>query len=91
MRLFDLSDEQQIQFAEEVKRFLSTNIARYIFDRAADNIDAATKELVLADPDNSKAIRDLQSEIKVNQAVGLWFAEAIQIGEDAKAAGDMHE
>lgn len=76
--------EQEIAFGAEVAGFLTTNIARYIFDRAAENKEQAVALLIDVDPEDAKTIRKLQATITLNSTVGLWLQEAIQAAVDAR-------
>jgi len=74
--------EAVIRFAAEVKHFLGSNVARFVFDRAAENVDNSVERLKTVDPDDSKLIRDIQYDIKLNSTVGLWLKEMLQAGMD---------
>lgn len=88
MNLNSMNDEERIVFAGEVDQFLKSRIARYLFDHAAENVDVAKNLLVAVDPDDAKAVRELQYEIRLNNAVGVWLYEVLKAGIDAR---DMME
>lgn len=72
--------EQSIAFGFEVEAFLSSDIGKYLIQRADEEIEDAVEELKRADPDIPSVIRALQSKISVAESIQYWLAEAIQDG-----------
>jgi hypothetical protein len=72
-------------FGEEVRRFLQDDrIGRYIVAKAAEQVESSLLELKEVDPEDAKAIRTIQTKIRVAESVVGWLAEAIDNGERAK-------
>lgn len=75
---------EQAVFGEEVRRFLTEDrIGRYIVAKAGAAMENGVMLLKDVDPDDPKAIRDIQFKIRVAEAVMGWLGEAIDDGERA--------
>jgi hypothetical protein len=76
---------EQAVFGEEVRRFLQEDrIGRYITAKAAQQTESGLLELKDIDPEDAKAIRAIQTKIRVAESVVSWLAEAIDNGERAQ-------
>lgn len=76
---------EQAVFGEEVRQFLAQDrIGRYIVQRAATEAENALMELKDVDPEDGKAIRAIQSRIRVAESVVSWLVEAVDNGERAR-------
>lgn len=76
--------KQQIDFGFQVEAFLRSEIGQYLVKRAEDQISAAVEQLKVADPEDAKAVRAIQNEIKVAESLQYWLADAITAGENAQ-------
>lgn len=75
---------EQAVFGEEVRRFLAEDrIGRYIVAKAGAAMEDGVMQLKDVDPDDPKAIRNIQFKIRVAEAVMGWLGEAIDDGERA--------
>jgi hypothetical protein len=76
---------EQAVFGEEVRRFLQNDrIGRYIVAKAAEQVESSLLELKDMDPEDARAIRAIQTKIRVAESVVGWLAEAIDNGERAR-------
>lgn len=86
-------DLQQIRnviaFGMDVEQFGKSPIGVYLIERANRDAEAATNELKTVDPENPKAIRDLQNKARTAELFLSWLGEAVSAGENAQAA--FHE
>lgn len=83
----DLPDPkmEQAVFGEEVRRFLvEDRIGRYITAKAAEEVMNGLEQLKDVDPDDARAIRAIQTKIRVAESVVSWLAEAVDNGERAQ-------
>lgn len=79
------SDEMRLAvFGRQVEMFLESDVGTYIVQCADTEIDAATEKLKDVNPEDPKAIRDLQFKIRVAQSVVGWLGDAIRSGAQAK-------
>ena len=69
----------------EASQFFATRIGRHVIESAEREIDQGYRELAEVDPDDSKAIRDIQMRIRVARAAPQWLAKAITDGEIAES------
>lgn len=76
--------ERDIELANAAKDFLSSPLARHIFDRAAEVVDQCRQALTECDPEDVKEIRRLQEEIRRQNGLGMWITEILHTGEQAK-------
>lgn len=79
------SDEMRLAvFGRQVEMFLETDVGTYIVRCAQSDIETATEKLQSVDPEDPKAIRELQFKIRVAQSVMGWLGDAIRSGSQAK-------
>lgn len=78
--------QRTIAFGLDVEAFVKSPIGVYLADRAESEINDAMEQLKVADPENPKAIRDLQARIWRADSFQRWLAEAIQDGWQAEQA-----
>lgn len=76
----------QIAFGLDVKVFMESPIGRYLAMRANSNIETALDAMRSVDPEDPKAIRILQNEIKCAENFLQWMGEAVTEGENAERA-----
>lgn len=85
-----MSEEREllhkVGMSMEAEAFLGSNLGRYIVAQAEAERENAIKTLIEADPDDAKAIRDLQNRIWLADSMQFWLANLILDGKNA-----MHE
>ena len=75
----------------EAERFMRSRVGLFIIDRAEQEIERAYQDLAAVDPENSAAIRALQSQIAVARAIPQWLGLAIQDGVQAESLIEEEE
>lgn len=75
---------QQAEFGLQVQSFLQSKIGRYLIQRAEAQVEEATEGLKTVDPEDPKAIRELQNQVAVAASVQYWLADAILAGDSAQ-------
>lgn len=78
-----------IDFGFEVEAFLKSDIGQYLINRAEGEIETAVEELKHVEPEDTTAVRNIQTRIKVAESVLYWLAEAISAGNLAQQ--ELHE
>lgn len=79
-----MTDLLQIaQLGVEAEAFKSTNLGRYLFQKADDEIIEALHELARVDPTNVKRITELQNQSYRANSFMTWIDEAIESGNFA--------
>ena len=68
----------------DIEAFMRGAVGQYVANRANAEIEEARERLESVDPDDPKAIRDLQFVIAVARATTSWIAEAIEEGKNAE-------
>lgn len=76
--------QAQIAFGLDVQAFMRSSIGVYLTAKANNDIDAALESLKTADPEDAKAIRTLQNDIKCAENFLLWMGEAVTDGENSQ-------
>jgi len=72
-------------FGRQVELFLETDVGQYLQQCAETDVAEAMGKLRYADPEDPKAIRELQFKIRVAEAVVGWLSDAINAGQQARA------
>jgi uncharacterized FAD-dependent dehydrogenase len=75
--------EAVITLGMDAEAFMRSNVGRYLAQRAAEEIEVARTSLETVDPEDAKAVRDLQFVIAVARATTSWMKEAIDDGRNA--------
>ena len=70
------------------KEFMASEFGKHIASKASEEIDEALAQMIDADPEDAKAIRELQTKIKVAQTAVSWLMDTIGEGENAMRALD---
>jgi len=70
-------------FGQQVEQFLSSEIGRYLIDRAEREAEHAADALKTVHPWRTRRIRELQNIIWVSERVQKWLGEAILDGRQA--------
>ena len=78
-----------IDFGFEVEAFLNTDIGKFLITRAEGEVETAVEELKRVEPDDTTAVRNIHTRIKVAESVLYWLAEAISAGNLAQQ--ELHE
>ena len=81
---------ESASFGEAATIFLSSDMGKYIVQKATDEIDAAVGELMDADPFECKKVAELQQRIRAAQGALVWFGEAIDEGRLALEQLEEH-
>jgi hypothetical protein len=79
-------DVRRAVFGRQVEHFLESDIGQYLAQCAQADIEEATEKLCRVDPEDPKAIRELQNKIRVAESVMGWLADAIRSGEQSHEA-----
>ena len=77
---------QAIAMGMDAARFLDSSVGRYLVMRSEQKVMEALEGMKTVDPEDARAVRALQNEIKVGEAVQYWIAEAINEGFNAEQA-----
>lgn len=75
---------RQVGLGFDIEAFLSTPVGIYLTERAESDIKEAVAELCNADPENPKAIREIQNRIHRAESFQQWLAEGVQAGRQAE-------
>jgi len=73
----------QAELGEEARRFLESDLGKYIIGVARQEAQLALVKLSTADPTNVEYVRSIQNECKVAKLFEEWLIEALQAGEQA--------
>ncbi len=73
-----------IDFGFQVQAFLSSDIGKYLIDRAETQVADAAEQLKRVDPENPTRIRALQHLVNVGEDIQYWLADAIRAGYAAQ-------
>lgn len=74
---------REAKFMFEVTDFLETPIGRYLVARSDEEIERSLQALSKVDPENAKAVRELQTKIRVASSWQDWLADVITEGRNA--------
>jgi len=81
----------EARFGIEVEGFLNTSVGRYLIGRAEIEEQEALQSLGEVDPEDPKAIREIQFKLQVARAVPRWIQDAIQSGRIAQATIEVED
>ena len=79
-------DEELLSLARmgvDAESFMGTKLGKFLTMKAMAEIEAATAELIAADPYDGKANTDLRNQINVAGMFLTWLRESINIGHVA--------
>lgn len=84
-------DEVELLIAEvrlglQTKEFLSSPLGKYISGRAMKSKEEALEAMMLADPNDTETIRELQFRARLPSIVFTWLDEAINQAQHAEEA-----
>lgn len=74
---------EALELGEETRHFLNSRLGQHIVKRAEADIASALLFLQTVDPDDSKAIRNLQNKIFIARSIPDWIDEAVKSAEQA--------
>lgn len=74
----------EVAFGLDVQQFMTTSMGKYLTQRAQIEIDDAKDGLVDVDPEDHRAVRELQNKAKVASMFLEWMGEAVTTGEMAQ-------
>ena len=84
-------ENQQIQelqgviaFGMDTQAFMGGQLGRFLQAKANAQIAQAQEDLCTANPDDPKAIRDLQNKVAVAAMFLSWMGEAVEEGRNAE-------
>jgi hypothetical protein len=77
-------DVRRAVFGRKVELFLESDVGQYLEQCAAAEMEEAAEKLKSVNPEDPKAIRDLQFKIRVAESVVNWLADAIRSGQQAR-------
>ena len=63
---------------EQAQAFINSDLGQYIIRKSSEEVDAATVELINCEPEDSRKIRKLQTDINVASKAVEWILHAIQ-------------
>ena len=67
----------------DAEAFAKSDIGKFLIGKAKAEVEAATAELIDAEPGDWKANNDIRNKIHVARMFLVWLDEAIQIGRHA--------
>lgn len=67
----------------DAEAFSKSDIGKFLIAKAQAEIEAATEDLIDADPSDWKANQDIRNKIHVARMFLVWLDEAIQVGRHA--------
>lgn len=67
----------------DAEAFARSDIGKFLIGKAQAEIDAATSELIDADPANYQINREIRNKIHVARMFLVWLSEAIEVGRHA--------
>jgi hypothetical protein len=76
----------EAELGDEARKFLDGDLGKWLVGCAEQEVQAAQEALETADPNNEKAIRDLQNKAWRGRRFKEWLAELVSRGEGAIAA-----
>lgn len=71
-------------FGRQVELFLESEIGEYLRQCAQAEIDNAVRALSEVDAEDPKAVRQIQTKLKVAESVMGWLGDAITQGQQAR-------
>lgn len=74
---------EALELGEETRNFLNTKLGKHIKKCAEREIASACCELQTVDPEDSKRIRELQTQIQIARSVPDWIDAAIASADQA--------
>jgi hypothetical protein len=78
-------DLQVMALGVEAEAFCKSSLGRALTQRAKDEIESGVEDLKEADPEDPKAIREIQNRIWRASAFIVWLAEIVQEGTNKEA------
>jgi hypothetical protein len=64
----------------DAEAFSKSDIGKFLIGKAQAEIEAATSELIAADPADVKANTEIRNKIHIARMFLVWLDEAIQVG-----------
>lgn len=71
------------ELGEEARKFLQSDLYRCITGMAEQEVRKAQEALAEVDPEDAKAVRALQQQIKLFQTFESWLIELVSEGNNA--------
>lgn len=82
-----MDDEKQLYkdaiLGQDAEQFFTTELGQWVLKKSLAESEKAATELRAVDPENSKAVRELQNEIMIAERCLIWFNNAIRAGKQA--------
>jgi hypothetical protein len=73
----------QAEIGEQARKFVESDVGQCLIGMSHQEIQKAKDKLANVDPDDAKAIRNLQNDIKVATFFEQWLVELINNGNNA--------
>lgn len=68
---------EQVRLGIDIERLFGSRVGAYLLDKIKSTREEALDALADVDPNNPKAIRDLQFKVKVVDAIDGWLSDAV--------------
>lgn len=75
---------RRITLGLDMQQMLRSNVGRHLITRAEEERAATLEKFKSVDPENPKAIRNLQCELAVIDKLQQWMADAVADGDQAE-------
>lgn len=76
--------QARVAFGLDVQQFMGTSMGQYLQARANSEIEAAKDALVTVDPEDLRAVRNLQNDAKAAAMFLDWMGQAVDEGKAAE-------
>lgn len=73
-----------VELGLDAQKFLNTNLGRYLYQRALQEVEERLAEMKTVKPTDSEHIAQLQFDIRVAEQVFIWLDNAINEGVAAE-------
>ena len=81
-----IEDDELLSLAKmgvDAETFIRTPLGKFLVKKAEDEIEAATQDLISADPDDVKSNTELRNRIHVARMFVVWLTDSINMGRSA--------
>lgn len=80
---------ETIAVGEACYDFFNTEVGRYLLLQASETEEQAFREWLEVDPEDAKAIREIQHKAAVPKLVIAWLRDAVKLGEAARQQAEQ--
>ena len=74
--------ENTILLGDDADQFFNSDLGKYVMERAKEEVEANTEYLKKCDPNDSREIIRMQTNIRVAEGALVWMAEALSSGRE---------